>query len=175
MKCMEREKLFGYIHHLLEGREAGEVRSHVAECAPCRGVLDEYRKLDTALEEWKPIEPSPWFDARLRARVEQSAVESRGARLYGVLGWLAPALAVVLVVVSVTIVRVRNSGHGSQGPQAARNASTTSPGVSVAQEVEPGQEELNIYQNLPVLEDYDVLANFEVLSELPKSEKQVDN
>jgi len=39
----------------------------------------------------------------------------------------------------------------------------------------PGEDELTLYENLPVLENYDLLANFDVLSELPKRDKQVAN
>jgi len=38
-----------------------------------------------------------------------------------------------------------------------------------------GEEELNLYQNLAVLEDYDLLAEFDLLSELPKGESKVEN
>jgi hypothetical protein len=37
------------------------------------------------------------------------------------------------------------------------------------------EDELSLYQNLSVLEDYDMLANFEVLSELPAGAKKVVN
>jgi hypothetical protein len=35
--------------------------------------------------------------------------------------------------------------------------------------------ELTLDENLPVLENYDLLVNFEVLSELPKSEPPVED
>ena len=39
------------------------------------------------------------------------------------------------------------------------------------------EEELTLYKDLPVLEDqdYDMLANFDVLSELPRGDMKVDN
>lgn len=184
MKCLEREKLFAYIHHLAEPREVGEVRAHVAECPQCRGVLGEYRRLDAVLEEWRPTEPSPWFDARLRAAVQRTEAAHSPSSLFGIqkLRWLAPALAVVVVFATYAVVfRNRQSDNASRFTpgQATARAVALAPAVLAPPRpvghVEPWQEELSLYENLPVLEDYDFLANFEVLSELPKSEHRVEN
>ncbi len=182
MSCMDREKLFAYSHQLLEPDEEGEVRAHVSGCAHCRGIVEQYGKLETALEEWKPVEPSPWFDERLRAAVERAEAPSSAGWL-GLLGvrWLAPALATVLVVVgSVVVLRqFRHASHPALSQVGQKATAAAAPAQAPAQpeasEAEAGQEELSLYRNLAILEDYDMLADFEVLSELPKSEKQVDN
>jgi hypothetical protein len=180
MSCMDREKLFAYSHQLLEPIEEREVGPHVSGCARCRGIVEQYEKLEAALEEWKPVEPSPWFDARLRAAVERAEAPSSAGWL-GLLGvrWLAPALATVLLVVGSVVV-LRQSRHAShpalsQAGQKAAVAPAQVPAQPEASEAQAGQEELSLYRNLSILEDYDMLADFEVLSELPKSEKQVDN
>jgi hypothetical protein len=181
MSCVEREKLFAYSRHLLEPSEEGEVGAHVSGCSHCRGIAEQYQKLEAVLEEWKPVEPSPWFDVRLRAAVERAEAPSAG--WLGLLGIrrLVPALAAVLVVVGLVVV-LRQSRHASApalsqvGQKAtAAAASAQAPAQPEASEAEAGQEELSLYRNLPILEDYDLLTDFEVLSELPKSEKQVDN
>ncbi len=180
MSCMGREKLFAYSHHLLEPSGEGEVRTHVSGCAHCRGIVEQYQKLEAALEEWKPVEPSSWFDARLRAAVERAEAPSSAGWL-GLLRvrWLAPALATVLVAVGSVVV-LRQSRHAShpalsQAGQKAAAPAVQAPAQPEATEAEAGQEELSLYRNLAILEDYDMLADFEVLSELPKSEKQIDN
>jgi len=185
MKCLEREKLFAYRHQLLDGREEGAVRAHLADCGPCRAALDEYRRLDSVLEEWKAVEPRPGFDARLRAALEQSATAPpsslRGlwGTIWGLgsLRWLAPALALaVVVVVSVVALRLRppHPAPGSAVPQAAQPP-MPSAGAGAPSEAD-AEEELRLYKNLPILEDYDMLADFDVLSELPKSAgERVDN
>jgi anti-sigma factor ChrR (cupin superfamily) len=66
MKCLDQEQLFAYAHRLLEQREEETARAHVDTCPRCRAALEEYARLDAVLDEWKPSEPSPWFDARLR-------------------------------------------------------------------------------------------------------------
>ncbi len=182
MKCMEREKLFAYVHHLLESREEAEVRAHVAKCPACNRTLGEYQKLDAVLEEWKPDEPSPWFDVRVLEAIRQTPA-SQSASSFFSLAWmrrLAPAFLVVLVVTaSVVFLRVRQSRVISQagGRHASASAPAAASTVSTASqpEAEPGAEELTLYEDLPVLEDYDLLTNFEVLSELPRGEAKVAN
>ncbi len=186
MKCMEREKLFAYRHQWLDGREEGGVRAHLAECGRCRAALDEYRRLDSVLEEWKAVEPRPGFDARLRAAVERSATAPAsslwGLRWgplggFGSLRWLAPALALAMaVVVSVVALRLRPSRPtpGSAVTQVAQPGAPTA-GVGAPSEAD-AEEELRLYKNLSILEDYDMLSDFDVLSELPKSAgERVDN
>ncbi len=186
MNCLEREKLIAYRHQLLDGREEGAVRAHLAECGRCRAALDEYRRLDSVLEEWKAIEPTPGFDTRLRAALERSATAPAsslwGLRWspiwgFGSLRWLAPALALaVVVVVSVVALRLRppHPAPGSAVPQVAQ-VPVPSAGVGAPSEAD-ADEELGLYRNLPILEDYDMLADFDVLSELPKSAgERVDN
>src|SRR5260370_8739353 len=129
MKCVEREKIFAYIHHLLESRQAGQVRAHVAECARCRAVIAEYRKLDSVLEEWKPIEPSPSFDARLRAAIERTAPVHAPLPCLGIpaLRWLAPAAILPLVVVSSALVVPVRHFHPESGPALRPLAPTPPP------------------------------------------------
>ncbi len=178
MKCLEREKLARYSVHLLESHEETEVRAHLAECAACRETLEGYRRLGAVLDEWVPRGPSPGFDARVQNAIRQGEAERFGFRLFDVrwVRWLAPALAVVVVAVaSVVVLRWHPSGKVSAPPAALKPAATTATAVSSAATFEPDEEELKLYQNLPVLENYDLLADFDVLSELPKGEAKLAN
>ncbi len=182
MKCMEREKLFAYAHRLLESREEAEVRAHVAKCSLCNGALGEYQKLDGVLEEWKSVQPSPSFDARVREAVRQTAVSrlSLGFFSFTWMQRLAPVFVVVLVVTaSVVFLRLRQSHEISQPGDRHMSPKATTPAPAVLPpsqpEAEAGAEELSLYENLPVLEDYDMLADFDVLSELPRGETKVAN
>lgn len=177
MKCFEREQLFVYFQRLLDAREEEQVRAHLGECPACRGVVEQYRKLDRTLEEWKPVDPSPAFDARVRAAVA-AVPEQRALFGFDWVRWLAPAgLLVLLVAASVFVLRMGGRGEMSQ-PAAQQSPAKTVETRSVRpQAAKEGEEELTLYQNLPVLEDedYDLIANFEVLSELPRGEKKVVN
>jgi anti-sigma factor RsiW len=195
MKCWKREQLFAYVHRMLEPREESAVRSHLDECARCREVAEEFRELDTVLDAWQPVEPSPWFDARVRAAVAAAEQKRSASPLFGLrwARWLAPALLVVLVVLG--FLWVRRSPEVSK-PVAQRVAPRTiqpAPAVTAETPHQPlartqapsvvrppaagatEEDEISLYDNLPILEDYDLLANFDVLSELPRGGKKVVN
>jgi hypothetical protein len=60
---------------LLESRPlSDEARKHIAECAGCAEELAAMQKTWKLLDEWQAPEPSPFFDAKLyaRMRVEQT-------------------------------------------------------------------------------------------------------
>jgi hypothetical protein len=193
MKCVEREQIFVFTHRMLEPREESEVRAHLAECSECRAVAEEFYKLDTVLDEWKPAEPSPWFDTRVRAALAAEEKERAARPLFGLrwAQWLVPAVVVALVVLGVVLLR-----RSPQNPPPVAQQSpppVTQPAPTVPLEIQPqplaqapavtppqtaaaaGEDELSLYQNLPVLEDYDLLANFDVLSELPAKGKKLVN
>ena len=205
MKCFEREQLFAYGHRLLAAREEEQVRVHVSECGACRAVVKEYGKLDTLLDGWRPAEPSPWFDARVRAAIAAETAKpyrSRSPFSLGWVRWLAPALGVVLVLAATLAVwwsrrslerPVTQPVVSSPASRAPQNVVTPAPVLvpaptpqmartqpvetprPVTAAVKAGEDELGLYENLTVLEDYDLLANFDVLSELPRGEKKVGN
>jgi hypothetical protein len=52
-----------------------DARNHLADCAACRGQLQELRATMALLDEWKAPEPNPYFLTRLNARLD----EERGA------------------------------------------------------------------------------------------------
>jgi anti-sigma factor RsiW len=190
MNCMEREQLFAYVHRMLEGREGEDVRGHLEQCARCRTSVEELRKLDAVLAEWKPQEPSPWFEARVRAAVS-AAQKEKTARPFFAQPWArlwVPALAlVVILIAALAMLRTPSSEQAPQPvaqkeqPQPAQPAATDSPEslpetLAQSNATAPSvEDELTLYQNLGLLEDYELLADFAVLSELPTGEKQVAN
>lgn len=146
MNCERIEtQLIAYLDGKATAGERRDVEAHLAECAACRARAEEFRGVWTLLDEAPAMEPSLGFDARVRRAV---AAEPSPAPF----AWLVPSLraasaVAVLVALSVWI---------SSMPPGMENA-------PVAQ----ADEEFRMIRDLPVLEDYDVLANFEVLSALP--------
>lgn len=69
MNCKQvREEFFG----LVSGASVSPaVDDHLRHCADCARQLAEFRHTMTLLDEWKAPEPSPYFDARLRARLRE--------------------------------------------------------------------------------------------------------
>jgi len=176
MNCDAKEKLFSYAHQMLEPAEAEEVCLHLAKCAQCGQVVEAYRKLDLALDDWTAPEPSPWFDARVRSRLAASEKAKSGFLGFGRLRVLAVSvLSVVLLVAGFIALRQRRAQDASGSvasrslPQASQAARQSAGATEAQVQPLPAEEELKMDENLSVLEDYDMLANFEVLSELPKA------
>jgi hypothetical protein len=127
------------------------VETHLAACAACRRRADEFRAVSGLLDELPVIEPSPAFDVRVRARV---AAPSR----QGWLAWLTPSPRVALAATLLLMLTLWIAGpkdidrydHASNFP--AQNS----------------DEDFRMIKDLPVLEDYDVLSNFEPLADLPQ-------
>src|SRR6059058_647994 len=89
-----------------------QVTGHMANCSACAGKLEEFRQTMSLLDEWQAPEPSPYFDVRLNARLREEAANATQSASW--LRWLRkPVLAAsfaVLMVVSVTLVRMNNGG-----------------------------------------------------------------
>src|SRR5579863_7101129 len=70
-ECAKRGQTFALAYGLLPEREEERARAHVRTCEDCKHIFESYRALDSVLAEWRPAaEPSPWFDARLRAALD---------------------------------------------------------------------------------------------------------
>lgn len=195
MKCLETESLIRYAYHLTDEPVGSQVREHLAACARCREIVEQYGRLDALLDEWKEAEPSPQFDARVRQAVEAHQATC-GRR--GWWGWdwarsLALASLGVLIVTGVvwfarshppiSRVAVRQPRQVSSPPATVQKAEvrtsvTPHAGVKKAHAVpalSSVDASLNEDNDAQALEDYDLAAQFDVLSELPKEEARVAN
>lgn len=142
--CLEREQIFAYAHHMLSADEAARVENHLASCAGCREVAGGFEKLDAVLGEWKPVEPSPWFDARARARITaQAARPWRYLPHLGRRGWSAVAAAAVLaIVIGVAALRPPRSARsvpGAEATMAGARTSVKSPAAPTVAPASPGR------------------------------------
>jgi anti-sigma factor RsiW len=150
MNCQAVEKdLIAYLDGRADPSRRCEIEAHLAECGACREHARQLRELWGILDESPALPPSPGFDAALRARIAQEP------HRWGVWGWLAapsPRLAIGVTALLVFSIWLSSLPRAAQPP----------PRVSSAVEAE-----FSMIADLPVLEDYDVLANFEALSELP--------
>jgi hypothetical protein len=110
--------------------------------------VNEFRSVSSLLDELPQIEPSAAFDIRVRARIAAEPVKPDWW------SWLGAAPR-VLVAASILLLATVWVGH--------RPADNTNMARSLGDETQILQD-----QDLPVLENYDVLANFEPLTELPQ-------
>jgi anti-sigma factor RsiW len=142
-------RLLGYIDGRLKEKEQREMEKHLAACPACTVRVNEFRFVGSLLDELPQIEPSAAFDVRVRARIAAEPVKQEWW------SWLGAAPR-VLVAASMLLLATVWVGH--------RPADSTRVASS------DGGDESQIMQDqdLPVLENYDVLANFEPLTELPQ-------
>jgi anti-sigma factor RsiW len=177
MKCIEREKLFQLVNKMLEPHEEDEVRTHLAACVACARVAEEYRRLDAALDDWTAAEPSPWFDARVRARVasgEANVPWFGFGKVRAVTAVVAAAVVILAAVVVFHHQQVVENHHSVVSQQQAEPnppiAKPSEPTEALRQPL-PADEQLKMDENLSLLEDYDVVSNFDALSELPQAKE----
>jgi hypothetical protein len=199
MKCLETEKLIGYAYRLTDEPVASEVRAHLADCPRCREIVEKHGRLDALLNEWKAAEPTPGFDARVRQAVEAQQAGRWGWSFWGRQWARGLALASIAVLIIAGVVWFTQSRFGvSNSSSAARRepprvsgaqtpaqvANLPSPAVMPHAGMRPAQTvpelklagvALNEDKDAQALEDYDLAANFDLLSELPKGERRVAN
>jgi anti-sigma factor RsiW len=153
MSCEKMEsRILGYVDGRLKESERLDVEKHLAACAACHLRVTEFRAVSVLLGELPVIEPSPAFDARVHALV---AAEPQKVSWWA---WLKVSPRVAFVA-SMLLLAALWMGY-------------TTRTVPVAVQVDDAQ----LMQDLPVLEDHDVLSNFEPLKELSmKADDDVEN
>lgn len=107
--------------------ENAAVREHLASCASCAKEWQAMRRTMAALDSWQAPEPSPYFDTRLFARLEEEKRRpaSLGERLTAMLHvrWQAAAgmaLAAALAVGASIYIPLHNAG--TQKPTVAKSS-----------------------------------------------------
>ena len=143
MSCSRMEgKILGYVDGRLKEGERLEMEKHLLACGACQLRVNEFRAVNVLLDELPMIEPSGAFDIRVRARVAaEPAKQSWWA-------WMTPSPRAALAASMLLLATV---WIGSQKLDNSLSAGDID----------------NINQNLPVLENYDVISDFGPLSELP--------
>ncbi len=165
MSCARMEtRILGYVDGRLKEGEQRDVEKHLAGCAACTVRVNEFRSVSSLLDELPMIEPSAAFDVRLQARI---AAEPAKKNWWA---WLEAAPRVLVAASMLLIATVWVGHHPADRTDVASNQSTSANANS------NGGDETQIMQDqdLPVLENYDVLANFEPLSELSQADQSDD-
>ncbi|MBI4465579.1 MAG: zf-HC2 domain-containing protein [Acidobacteria bacterium] len=165
MTCQQMETFaIPYLDGKLPAPQQEAVKTHLASCVSCAERMQDFSAVSSLLEEWQDIQPSSWFHVRLKQRLAQ---EEGGSR------WLArwlqpfrliplriPAVALaLLVLISLVVLRIGYS------PGLEEEFATEPAAPSVAA-ITASVDEVALYQSLPVLENWELLRNFEVLQEI---------
>lgn len=134
-------KILGYVDGRLKEGERLEMEKHLSACAACQLRVNQFRAVNVLLDELPTIEPSAAFDIRLQARVAaEPAKQSWWA-------WFMPAPRVAFAAAMLALAM---AWLGSRPADTTLNAGDID----------------KINQNLPVLENYDVISDFSPLSDL---------
>ncbi len=153
MSCERMEsRILGYVDGRLKESERLEVEKHLAECAPCALRVNEFSAVAGLLDELPLIEPSPEFDMRVHARV---AAEPAAKAKWWAWMHFSPRIA---FAASMLLLMTLWLGYRTGAP----------PTPSI-----PNDDQA-MMQDLPVLEDHDVLQNFEPLKDLPPGPEDDD-
>ena len=73
MTCQKvRENLWDYHHGQVSGETAHSVRSHLETCSDCAAELQLFKQVDGALDGLAVMEPSPYFDQKLNAKLDEA-------------------------------------------------------------------------------------------------------
>jgi anti-sigma factor RsiW len=149
MSCEKMEsRILGYLDGRLKESERLDVEKHLSACAPCHLRVEEFRAVSGLLDELPVIEPSPEFDARVHALVAAEPVKQN---------WWAWLRVSPRVAFAASMLLLATVWLGFYQQQPTSPLPWSNPVVADEQ----------MMQDLPVLEDHDVLSNFEPLKELP--------
>lgn len=149
MNCEKIEsRILSYIDGRLKESERQDVEKHLASCSACQLRAEEFRAVSGLLDELPVIEPSPAFDARVRALVAAEPVKQSWW------AWLHVSPRVAFAASALLLAMLWLGFY--QRPQ---------PPLPWGN---PQVADEQMMQDLPVLEDHDVLSNFEPLKELPQ-------
>ncbi|HTC42825.1 MAG TPA: zf-HC2 domain-containing protein [Candidatus Acidoferrales bacterium] len=150
MSCEKMEnRILSFIDGRLKESERLDVEKHLAACTTCQLRVQEFRAVSGLLDELPVIEPSPAFDARVHALVAAEPVKQ---------SWWAWLRISPRVAFAASALLVAALWLGFSQRQHA-------PVLPWGNDPQVADEQM--MEDLPVLEDHDVISNFEPLKELP--------
>lgn len=153
MNCRDTEKrLVAYLDGKLSGAERRQMETHLAACAECQERAAGFQSVWGALDELPVVTPSPAFDVRVRARVQQESGER------GFWSWLVPSPRMAFAITALLVASIWLS---SFQPGRIGVTHPAAPGI------QNSEADFRMIEDLPVLENYDVVTSFDALSELP--------
>jgi anti-sigma factor RsiW len=155
MKCKDvREQLMDAV----APGASPELRSHLRDCADCAGALAALERTVALLDEWKAPPPSPFFDTRLQARLDEARREQPMHASW--FAWLRKpvyaSLATGAAVIALTI------GVGVYQQQAASQGGVNKAGITLS----PPAKGTAVADLQSLDKDEDMFSDFEMLDDL---------
>jgi anti-sigma factor RsiW len=154
MSCTRMEnKILAYVDGRLKESERLDVEKHLATCGACQLRVNEFRAVTSLLEEVPQIEPSAAFDVRVRARVAAEPVKQ------GWWAWFTPSPRVAFAA-SLLLLATVWIGYESKTAIPFENTR---------------EADAQMMQEMQVLDDQDVISNFDPLKDLPQPVQQQED
>ena len=152
MSCTRMEnRIMAYVDGRLKESERLEMEKHLSACGACQLRVNEFRAVSGFLDELPQIEPSAAFDVRVRARVAAEPVKQ------GWWAWFTPSPRVAFAASLLLLATVWVGYRDSQGPG-----------------IDQKEMDAQMMQEIPTLDDQDVISNFDPLKDLPQPVQQED-
>ena len=146
MSCRRMEnRILTYVDGRLKESERLEVEKHLSACGACQLRVSEFRAVTSLLDEVPQIEPSAAFDVRVRARVAAEPVQQ------GWWAWFTPSPRVAF---AASLLLLATVWIGYEQPQLSFENSK--------------EADAQMMQEMQVLDDQDVISNFDPLKDLPQ-------
>jgi anti-sigma factor RsiW len=146
MSCRRMEnKILAYVDGRLKESERLQVEKHLAACGACQLRVNEFRAVTSLLDEVPQIAPSAAFDVRVRARVAAEPVQQ------GWWAWFTPSPRVAF---AASLLLLATVWIGYEQPQLSFENSK--------------EADAQMMQEMQVLDDQDVISNFDPLKDLPQ-------
>lgn len=150
MSCKRIEnRLIAYMDGRAGVSDRRVIESHLNECTACRARVEGFAGVWSVLNEMPMQEPSPAFEARLRARL---AAEPQRVGFWAGFADILPAPRLALAITLLAAFTIW---------QSSRPVSVSGPASAGSSEAD-----FRMIQDLPVLENYDVLTSFDALSQV---------
>jgi anti-sigma factor RsiW len=149
MSCKRIEgKLVAYMDGRASDSDRRVVESHLKECAACQARVEGFSGVWAMLNEVPVVEPSQAFEARLRARM---AAEPQREGFWAGLAAMLPSPRLALAVALLAVFSMW---------QSSRPVTVNETAAPVSSDAE-----FRMIQDLPVLENYDVLTSLDALAQ----------
>ena len=165
---LREEEFIPFLEAKLSLAERSRMEAHIATCAKCRMQLDGLRSVLSLMDDWTAVEPSPSFDAAVRQKLEAEAAKSVGWAWFG----LRPAFGASLVLAALLagaagLFRIPVTDGNAY--LANGNGQETVPPW---EELLAQEEEFTRVENEELMDNYELLQQFDILFETAETDKK---
>jgi len=132
------------------------VQEHLAICPACSQEVRSLRQTMALLDEWQVPEPSPYFSARLRARMR----DEHASQSAGWLSWLRrPAVVTAAAALMAVGVGVLEGAHWKVSHQQTLAGNTAGATLSAVSDLQYLDNNADLFADFDALDDNQTETN----------------